>query len=382
MSIEAAPEYRLNAIYLNLANRCNLKCRHCWQSPETTDGFSGRHGGKPADRPGITLEGMRTVVSQCIPLGLESVKLTGGEPFLREDILDFVALFHEMDLAVRIETNGTRIDAATAAALKRNGVRRLSVSLDSTKPQQHDRIRGREGAFGRTIQGIRNLSDCGLDIEIIMALDRENAGEIEPMADLATALGARALKINPIMPVSRGRQMHLENQTLPAERLLDTARWVRSDLQKKSRIQIYFTLPLAFHPVSEIMRGNHHECSVLNILGIVENGDVSFCGIEYVESDLVMGNINRDRVDEIWLHHPRLSEMRASIPQKLSGICGRCICKKACLGACRACAYHNEKNLTAPYWFCREAFDKGLFPETRYFDSTTPLHPAPCNAFD
>lgn len=356
----------LAAIYVNPTDRCNLRCRHCWLSPGHMPAGPGGESRRPACEGGLSAAVMRDVVEQALPLGLHTVKLTGGEPFLRQDLMDFIALFHEKGLQVDIETNATLIDASTAQDLRRYEVRSVSVSLDGARGETHDPFRGVEKAFDAALEGIGHLRTCGLDIQIIMSLHRGNAGEVEALALLAAELGAGSLKINPVLPIGRGREMYHRDRTLSAAELLTLARRVRTELQPRVKVPLHFCLPVAFQPLGVIMDGGHGECALFNILGIVENGDISFCGIQKVEQGLVMGNIHRDRIADIWRHHPLLKALREDVPRRLEGICGRCFFKKVCLGSCRACAYHMERRMTAPYWLCQEAFEEGLFPATRY----------------
>ena len=162
--------------------------------------------------------------------------------------------------------------------------------------------------------------------------------------------------------------MHREKRTLSVEELIGKFRWVKEELQPTLDIPLQFSLPIAFQPLREIMRGSYPECAILNILGIVENGDISFCGIQRVQKDLVIGNVRRDRLEVVWMNHPLLKRMRGLIPGQLEGICGKCFFRKRCMGSCLACTYYLRKSFVAPYWFCQEAFQKGLFPETRYME--------------
>ena len=63
-----------------------------------------------------------------------------------------------------------------------------------------------------------------------------------------------------------------------------------------------------------------------------------------------------------------LKKLRESVPEKLEGVCGRCILKYFCMGECVAENYVRERSLTAPFYFCKEAYDQGIFPETRLID--------------
>jgi MoaA/NifB/PqqE/SkfB family radical SAM enzyme len=68
---------------------------------------------------------------------------------------------------------------------------------------------------------------------------------------------------------------------------------------------------------------------------------------------------------EIWMKNLVLQDLRQGLPQRLDGICGHCLLKKICLGKCLAQNYYRSKSLWDPFWFCQQAYERGLFPDTR-----------------
>ncbi|OGP52753.1 MAG: hypothetical protein A2Y65_12180 [Deltaproteobacteria bacterium RBG_13_52_11] len=60
-----------------------------------------------------------------------------------------------------------------------------------------------------------------------------------------------------------------------------------------------------------------------------------------------------------------LQELREGLPSRLGGICTRCLMRHQCLGSCIAQNYYEAGNLWAPFWFCQQADEAGLFPESR-----------------
>ena len=60
-----------------------------------------------------------------------------------------------------------------------------------------------------------------------------------------------------------------------------------------------------------------------------------------------------------------LNELREGLPERFGGICGDCLMKGTCLGCCIAQNYYRSKDLWIPYWYCEEAKNAGLFPESR-----------------
>lgn len=216
------------------------------------------------------------------------------------------------------------------------------------------------------MEGLRLLSEYHLDFQIIMTLQRRNRNEIPGMISLSKKLGANSLKINPMLPCGRGKDSFKQKQNLELDELIHLYRMVEEGFSRRDNYQIIFDLPAAFLSIEEIKQSGTNQCHILNILGILANGDVSICGIGQTSEELRMGNLTQDSIVEIWQNHPILNGLRESLPWKLKGICDRCIFKFQCLGACRANAYTLNRDLYAPYFLCQEFFEAGLFPSSRY----------------
>jgi SynChlorMet cassette radical SAM/SPASM protein ScmF len=353
-----ASTYPLTQAYLYLSGGCNLRCAHCWISP----GFVPE-GETQAER--LTTADVKKVIDEGRPLGLSSAKLTGGEPFLNEEIFEIIDLICGEKLSISIETNGTLIDREAACFLKKRGVDSVSVSIDSHRPSFHDPFRGVEGSLDRAVRGVESLVAEGIPVQIIMSLVRENTADIEGLIDLAGRLGANSVKINPVNPIGRGGTLTNRGAIPPVGELIDLCRWVEEDLSKRNGIETFFTIPSALKSIGSLFDARNAQCHVLTIIGILANGDVSICGIGRQEPRLVMGNIRTDDLARIWLESPILGSLRDTVPGKMEGICGRCIMKGICLGSCRADAFALGGSLAAPYWICREADEKGLFPQSR-----------------
>ena len=301
-------------------------------------------------------------------MGLGSVKLTGGEPLLYKDIERLLAFLAERELSVIIETNGTLINRELIVLFKSCYMDQISVSLDAATEEIHDEIRGVKGSFQSTLKGMRLLSENALDFQIIMALQKKNSREIPGVVRLSKDLGAGSLKINPLIPCGRGRQMFKEHRNLELDELIRLYRMVKKEENRPGDPEIIFDLPPAFRSLQDLKCTNASECHILNILGILGNGDFSICGIGQTMDELRMGNLRDIDISDVWKNSPILRELRESLPKKLKGICGQCIFKFRCLGACRANAYALSGDLYAPYFLCQEYFESGLFPCSRHMD--------------
>jgi len=353
-NIESA--FELTSLYLYLTDHCNLCCSHCWISPKFSE----------QKQKGIALASLKKAISEAKLLGLQSVKLTGGEPFLYKQIGGLLEFLATEQIDVVIETNGTLLNRDMVEHLKSCNLDQLSISLDAAKEEIHDQIRGVKGSYRRTLEGLALLSRHDLNFQIIMTLQRRNREEIPGVVRLSEKLGAGSLKINPLIPCGRVKGAFEHKQNLNLEELLKLYRMVHKRWPLNKGLSIIFDLPVAFRSIEEIKHRGIIECRILNILGILGNGDFSICGIGQTVHELRMGNLHRDSIGEIWRESPILKGLRQSLPGKLKGICEHCIFKFQCLGACRANAYALTGDLYAPYFLCQESFESGLFPQSRY----------------
>lgn len=348
-------EAQLTDLYLYLTDQCNLCCGHCWISP----GFS------QDQQNGIPLYDLKNTLSEAKSLGLQSVKLTGGEPLLYRDIMGLLQFLASEELGILIETNGILLDKSMIAALKDFNVDQISVSLDAATEALHDEIRGVKGSFRKVVKRLHHLSGSGLNFQVIMTLQRKNRKEIPALMRLCHELGASSLKINPLQPCGRAIAAFAQNANLNLDELILLHRDLSNKWFRPDGLNIYFDLPLAFLPIDDILQ-TRGRCWILNILGILANGDYSICGIGQTANELRMGNLFQNSISDVWQNDPILTGLRQSLPWKLEGICGHCIFKFQCLGACRANAFIVSKDLYAPYFLCQELYESGGFPESRY----------------
>ena len=135
-------------VQIKVTNRCNMRCRMCGQWGET--GYHLQHEGKQS----IDLDLARRFVDQVAPLGID-MTLWGGEPLVYPHLDELLAHCQRRRVPVGIITNGLTLEAH-AETLVRRGVKDLIVSLDGP-PAVHDRVRGIDGAFERTVAGMREV---------------------------------------------------------------------------------------------------------------------------------------------------------------------------------------------------------------------------------
>lgn len=350
----------LNSLYLYLTEGCNLACRHCWIAPKFQSG--------ERVYPSLPLPMIRDIVAQAKPLGLSSVKLTGGEPLMHPDILDILRYLRSEDLNVTIETNGVLCTPELAAEIALCRGRFVSVSLDGADAETNEWVRGVPGSFAAAVRGIKNLVAAGVRPQIIMTVMRRNFHQVEDIIRLAESLGAGSVKYNVMMPCARGEDMHKKGEALSLPELIELGRRVENELIPRTKLRLVFHHPAAFRPLGR-MYGEAGDgcsrCGVFGILGVLSDGSYALCGIGEQVPELIFGHASRDKLADVWADNPVLREIRAGIPGKLEGICGECVMKSLCLGSCVAQNYYATRDLFAPFWYCEEARKLGLFPASR-----------------
>ena len=160
------------SVHVDLTMRCNERCVHCYRVIES--------------RPELTGDEVRALLAELADAGTLYLTFSGGEIFLRGDVLDLIAHAKRLRFDVRLKTNALRITEDLAAHLRDLGVRQVDVSVYSARPDVHDRITQVPGSFVRTMEGVRILHTAGLRVRLncpLMADTVSTYGEVRALAE-------------------------------------------------------------------------------------------------------------------------------------------------------------------------------------------------------
>lgn len=360
--IKSAPtQYPLWNLYFYLTEGCNLKCRHCWIAPKY------QAPTKPV--PAIDLGLFNDILDQAKPLGLTTVKLTGGEPLLHPQIFELLEIVKAKDLRLIMETNGVLCTPELAARIMETSDNPfISVSVDGADAETHEWVRGVKGSFEGALEGIRNLVSVGFRPQVIMSVMRRNRDQLEPLVRMAEGLGAGSVKFNLVQPTARGDAMHKADETLSIEELIELGTWVDQTLAPTTDLRVVYHQPPAFKSLGSIFGEDGTgcgRCGILGIMGVLSDGSYALCGIGEAIPELVFGHAAKDRLEDVWRNEPVLNDLRSGLPNRLKGVCGECVMQEMCLANCLAQNYYSNQDLWSSFWYCEEARSKGLFPESR-----------------
>lgn len=185
----------ISYLRISVTDRCDLRCRYCMAEEMTF---------LPRDAL-LSLEEIALIAERFIARGVRKIRLTGGEPLVRRDMIELAhRLGRQLGTGLdelTLTTNGTRL-AQHAEDLFAAGMRRINVSLDSRDPERFRYIT-RHGDVAKVLGGIKAAKAAGLRIKINMvALKGLNEGEITPMLAWAAEQG-HDLTLIETMPLGR-----------------------------------------------------------------------------------------------------------------------------------------------------------------------------------
>jgi MoaA/NifB/PqqE/SkfB family radical SAM enzyme len=135
---------------------CNFRCQHC-----SIEGFQGKK-----ETRSITIEDVKDLSRQADEMGLAHFVITGGEPLVFPDFDELVAAIDPRKFYITSDTNGWLLDDERAKHIKRIGVDKIQLSLDSLNADEHDGFRRAKGSHARAMRAIDAAQKAGLNIII------------------------------------------------------------------------------------------------------------------------------------------------------------------------------------------------------------------------
>ena len=288
---------------------------------------------KDAQYPILPFPLFSHVIEQGRALGLTGVKLTGGEPLMHPQIMEMLSCVKDNCLNLMIETNGLLLTNAMAEKIAKCNDPLVSVSLDGVDAITHEKVRGVAGSFDKAVNGLIHLRDLGVRSQIIMSVMQMNKDQMDPMIRLGESLGVASVKFNLIQPIKRGARLHQRKETLTIEEMVALGRLVETRFSSRTRLRVDYDHPMAFRPLGKLFGHAGDGCSacgILEILGVIPDGAYALCGIGMTLPDMVFGHAEKDSLESVWTGAAVLNALRQGMPDRLQGVCGRCLMRHLC----------------------------------------------------
>jgi MoaA/NifB/PqqE/SkfB family radical SAM enzyme len=259
---------------IGITMRCPNKCIHCGAADIIAD-------------PELSLHEVNRVVDQSIELGSYLISFDGGEPMLRPDLADMIRHVDKNRAIATSFTSGFGLTREKARELKSAGLYAVRVSIDSTRPQEHDRIRGRVGCYEEAVSGISNAIDAGLLTDMFVVVSPNNIDELEDFYSFAQTNGMHEISFYEIIAV--GRWLDHEDETISSKDVhrLSIFQKEKNKLQDGPRVTAF---PFFMGPdMFGCFAGRRW-------LHITSAGDVLPCAY----TPLTFGNVRKEPLIDIW----------------------------------------------------------------------------------
>jgi SynChlorMet cassette radical SAM/SPASM protein ScmE len=326
---------------IEITARCNLRCRYCYffNNPAV------EYRDLPADE-------WLKFFDELGSLGVMSVILAGGEPFIREDLPVLLEGIVRNRMRFSFLSNGALIGDEIAAFIARTGrCEYVQVSVDGSCPEIHDSCRG-QGSFEGAIRGLRTLQRHRINVAVRVTIHRNNVHDLENISRfLLDELGLSGFGTN-----SAG---YLGTCRLNADDLLLNTEERKEAMATLLRLTEKYPdrISASAGPLSEGRAWRRmEEARAQGQPAFPNRGRLTACGCPSskisVRADgaivpcnmlnhIELGRINHDSLAEVWQNSPALNQLRSrqTIPLTDFKFCAGCLYIPYCTGSCPGLAY-------------------------------------------
>ena len=336
----------------NYTDACNLRCKHCYQ------------GAGKMSKDELSLDERLNIVDQLADNDVVAIAFSGGEALLRDDFWEVARYASNKGLYLSLATNGTLLTKDVVRRLRDVGVEYFEISLDSVDPVKHDAFRGVNGAWERTVAGIKNVvAQDGAYSCIANTITNENYRELDALVAFSRKLGVNRTLIFNFIPVGRGSDIiDMDLSPEAREHVLQQMYGYLSGQDESFEILTtapQFSRVCMMNSQNGIMSLAHFGAAgfsdkvglLAEYIGgcgagrmycaIQPNGIVTPC----VFMPIPVGDLRSESFIDIWKNAEVMQSLRER--HDLKEHCGSCDYKNVC-GGCRARAYAYFNDIKAP----------------------------------
>jgi MoaA/NifB/PqqE/SkfB family radical SAM enzyme len=267
-----------------ITNECNLACLHCIEESGPGKAFKDE----------LSSEEAFAVIDQLVEGEVPYVSFSGGEPMVRPDFFEMVERITKGGVGLKIETNGHYLTKENCKRLKSLGVKAVQVSLDGGTPASFNKMRV-HGRFESALEGIANLKEAGVPIEINFVPAKFNVKEIGDVVDLAYRVGAYSFYTGKIMYTGNAvRTWHI---TAPSEEdygpFFETLHAKTKEYE--GRMRVYF------HEMGLLQELRYRLVNPAALFIILPNGKVKLINA----LPFTCGDLRAQKLGQVWANFQR-----------------------------------------------------------------------------
>jgi radical SAM protein with 4Fe4S-binding SPASM domain len=333
----------LKTLFWNITYACNYHCGICF-----TD------AGDPKPDELTTTEALATV-EKIHQAGIHDLILSGGEPFLRKDMIAILRHMAKFGIAVRIASNGSLLDQEILRRLRDETLAKsFQISLDTVDADFYAKFHSSSpGTFHKVLKNLSIIQEYGFHTTISVRLTPRTLPGIPSLLDFASQQGIATVTIH--CPVHTRRVAETFPQDENAFARLEPVFAHFCNLPQKWLVETY--IPWAEY--DPVIRRLQKKVRVINRgcragrdrLTINPTGDISPCVCMDIP-EAYLGNVKNESLESIFGSSPICKLFRS--PQEY-GICAECVHLTKCGGGCRATAFAltgrlDGQDMSCPIW--------------------------------
>lgn len=293
MSLVDAHGRKINYLRLSVTDRCNLRCTYCMPAAGVA---------KLSCEQVLRYEELLTVARAAVHVGIEKIRVTGGEPLVRKGLPTFLEQLAKLPglRELVLTTNGVLLPEL-AQTLKDAGVQRLNISLDSLQPETFARVT-RGGVLARVLAGIAAAEEAGFPIKLNMVVMRGvNDHEVADFAAL-TLKKPFSVRFIEYMPAARAEDFR--SFLVPGDTIVaDLARTFRLERVERGALcgpAREFRIAGATGTLGLITAMSGHFCGDCNRIRVTSSGLARSClfGSDTLDLKPVLAAGDPDQVEQ------------------------------------------------------------------------------------
>jgi len=256
-------------IRISVTDRCDFRCVYCMAEEMKF---------LPHAQV-LTLEELEQVAAAFVSLGVNKIRLTGGEPLVRRDVIKLVKAIGKMDAELAITTNGSQLEGM-AVELKQAGVNRLNVSIDSLQTERFKEMT-RIGKLPKVIAGIDAAIAAGFDRIKLNAviMKGRNDDEVLDLVNFARHKGIDLSFIEemPLGHISEHNRAEAYCSSDEVRQLIEHSYALQPTTEKTAGPSRYFRMPESESRIGFISPHSHNFCGDCNRVRVTVEGRLLLC---------------------------------------------------------------------------------------------------------
>ena len=310
--------YQLKVMQLQLTNKCNMSCAHCYAG-----------SGIPLPQE-MTTNDVFNLIDEFTDLGGCRLFLTGGETLMYKNLDAVISHAKKRHLFIYLSTNGYFITKERVDHLIKLGVGSVNVSIDGDNDETHDRFRGKRGAYKKAVRALKLFSEKGIPCASQTTLFKGNLTQSENIFNAMYSMGVRSCFFVRMMPQGRGKD---RKDLIPT---LEEYYLARENEYRNRRLKY----GMSVYPEKLRKGAIAKRCSAgISQVYVCADGRCYPCPSLEIQ-ELYMGKYPEDSLSKIWNNQKEgINELRSFDPKKISG-CKACEHHDICRGGCAGNAYN------------------------------------------